>query len=50
MEVHTEPGMGFKQIVYKNASEYEFINNKIPYHREKNYESSHKCHILRHFY
>lgn len=50
MEVHTELGMGFKEIVYKDALEYEFINNKIPYRREKNYEISYKGHILRHSY
>ena len=39
--------MGFKQIVYKNALEYKFINNKILYRREKNYQISCKGHILR---
>ena len=48
MEVPTEPGMGFKKIIYKDALEYEFINNKIPYRREKNYQISYKGHILRH--
>lgn len=48
MEVHTELGMGFKKIVYKNALEYEFINNKISYRKEKNYQISCKGHILRH--
>lgn len=50
MEVPTEPGMGFKKIIYKDALEYEFINNKIPYRREKNYQISYKGHILRHSY
>lgn len=50
VQVHTEPGMGFREIVYKDSLEYEFINNKIPYHREKNYKIFCKGHIFRHSY
>ena len=36
MEVHRHLGHGFMEIVYKDAIEYEFRNNCIPYKREKN--------------
>ena len=43
MRVHSKPGKGFKEVVYKDALEVEFINNKILYEREKpfniNYEN-----------
>lgn len=50
MEVHSELGLGFKEIVYKDALAYEFINNKIPFIRERNYTISYKGKILRHSY
>ena len=50
MEVHRELGMGFQEIVYKDALEYEFQKNNIPYRREKKYEISYKEIILRHSY
>ncbi|MEO6328532.1 MAG: GxxExxY protein [Ginsengibacter sp.] len=50
MEVHTELGMGFKEIVYKDAMEYEFTKNNIPFRREKRYEITYKGIILPHSY
>ena len=35
MKVHSKLGRGFKEVVYKDALEIEFINNKISYEREK---------------
>ena len=50
MEVHSELGMGFKEIVYKDALEYEFSRNEIPFRREKKYEIVYKGIILPHSY
>jgi GxxExxY protein len=50
MEVHRELGMGFKEIVYKDALEVEFRNNSIPYIREKRYEIAYKDVVLPHKY
>lgn len=46
MDVHREPGMGFKEIVYKDALEYEFKTRNIPYIREKEYKVKYKDIIL----
>ena len=35
MEVHRELGMGFREIIYKDALEYEFQQRSIPYERER---------------
>ena len=50
MEVHRELGMGFKEIVYKDALEYEFKIRTIPYTREKEYKIAYKDTILQHRY
>lgn len=50
MEVHSELGMGFKEIVYKDAMEYEFAKNNIPFRREKKYEIVYKGIVLPHSY
>ena len=50
MEVHSELGMGFKEIVYKDALEYEFKNHIILYKREKEYKIEYKGIILPHRY
>lgn len=42
MEVHRILGKGLLEIVYKDAIEYEFNLNKIPYEREKKYEIQYK--------
>jgi GxxExxY protein len=50
MEIHTEPGMGFKEIVYKDALEYEFKSKKIDFIREKEFKIQYKDIILPHRY
>ena len=46
MEVHRELGMGFKEIIYKDALEIEFQQLNIPYQREKLYQVEYKGKIL----
>ncbi len=50
MEVHRNLGKGFLEIVYKDALEYEFKKNNIPYDRERAYEISYKEIMLPHKY
>ena len=42
MEVHRELGMGFKEIVYKDALEMEFTSVEISYQRERPYTITYK--------
>jgi GxxExxY protein len=48
MKVHSKLGRGFKEIVYKDALEIEFINNRITYEREKPFKIEYENEILRH--
>ena len=50
MEIHRELGMGFKEIVYKDALEYEFKLKKIKFIREKEFKIQYKDIILPHRY
>ncbi|MEX0812879.1 MAG: GxxExxY protein [Chitinophagales bacterium] len=50
MEVHNNLGAGFLEIVYKDALEYEFRKNKIPYEREKEYKVNYKEITLPHYF
>ncbi len=50
MEIHREMGMGFKEVLYKDALEFELKQNGIPYTREKQYKVSYKGIILPHHY
>lgn len=50
MEVHRILGKGFLEIVYKDALEYEFKKNNIPYEREKKYVVPYKEIVLAHSY
>jgi len=50
MEVHRILGKGLLEVVYKDAIEYEFKNQKIPYEREKKYEVEYKGIILPHYF
>jgi GxxExxY protein len=47
-EVHKNLGKGFSEIVYKDAIEYEFQHNKIPFQREKEFSVNYKNTILNH--
>jgi len=48
LEIHKILGAGFLEIVYKDAFEYEFRNEQIIYHREKEYLIKYKKAILPH--
>jgi GxxExxY protein len=48
MEVHRILGSGLLEIVYKDAIEYEFKKNNIPFEREKEFEIKYKDVILEH--
>jgi GxxExxY protein len=51
MEVHRNMGVGFKEILYKDALELEFKANNIPYKREQLFNVEYKGIILpHHFY
>lgn len=50
MEIHRELGLGFKEVIYKDALELEFVQNDIPYTREQIFEIYYKGHLLRHSY
>jgi GxxExxY protein len=42
MEVHKILGIGHSEVVYKDALEYEFQLNNIPYKREFEYKIAYK--------
>jgi GxxExxY protein len=46
MEVHRELGMGFREIVYKDALGIGFTTLDIPYQREKPFTITYKGKIL----
>jgi len=48
MEVHRHLGGGLLEIVYKDALEYEFRKNNIPFAREKEYFIYYKDTVLPH--
>lgn len=48
MEVDRILGCGLDEIVYKDALEYEFKKNNIPFEREKEFEIQYKDVILAH--
>ncbi|MCX7611988.1 MAG: GxxExxY protein [Ignavibacterium sp.] len=50
MDVHKNLGKGFLEVIYKDALEYEFNLNNIPYEREKEFIIEYKNHILPHRY
>jgi GxxExxY protein len=50
MEVHKILGKGHSEVVYKDALEYEFKINSIPFEREKIYEIGYKDIILQRKY
>jgi GxxExxY protein len=48
MEVHTQLGHGFSEIVYKDDLEFEFSENSIFFEREKEYPVYYKDILLSH--
>ncbi|MCD4772521.1 MAG: GxxExxY protein [Bacteroidales bacterium] len=50
MEVHSILGKGHNEVIYKDALEYEFQKEKIPYSREQKYKIEYKDVILPHRY
>jgi GxxExxY protein len=50
MEVHSELGHGFLEIVYKDALEKVFYEDGISFEREKKYEVEFRNEILKHFF
>jgi GxxExxY protein len=50
MEVHKNLRSGLLEVVYKDAAEYEFKANNIPYEREKKYQVEYKGIILPHYF
>ncbi len=49
-EVHNELGPGFLEIVYKDALEFEFKNDKMPFDREVRYNVNYKGTVLNHHF
>lgn len=47
-EVHKNLGKGFSEIVYKDAIEYEFLKQNIPFQREKEFSVKYKDTTLKH--
>lgn len=47
-EVHKNLGKGFSEIVYKDAIEYEFSLQNIPFEREKEFSVKYKETTLKH--
>ena len=47
-EVHKNLGKGFSEVVYKDAIEYEFKKNIIPFEREKEFSVRYKDTTLKH--
>jgi GxxExxY protein len=47
-EVHKTLGKGFSEIVYKDAIEFEFREQDIPFEREKEYAINYKGAFLKH--
>jgi GxxExxY protein len=50
MEVHRELGKGHDEVIYKDALEFEFGQNHIPFAREKEYRIQYKTIVLCHQY
>ena len=50
MKIHKTLGMGLKEINYKDAMEIEFMEEALPYEREKKYSVKYKDYILRNPY
>ena len=47
MEVHRQLGIGFRESVYKDALEIEFLQSSIPFKKEAPFRIEYKGHLLR---
>ena len=50
MKIHNSPGLGLKEVNYKDAMEIDFMEDNVPYEREKKYTVKYKGKILRNPY
>lgn len=50
MKIHKTLGMGLKEINYKDAMEIEFMEDVVPYEREKKFTVKYKDYVLRNPY
>src|SRR5688572_25813313 len=48
IQIHKTLGFGFLEIVYKDALDYDFLKNDIPFSREKKYIIEYEGIILPH--
>ncbi|MBK8055172.1 MAG: GxxExxY protein [Saprospiraceae bacterium] len=48
MEIHRVLGRGLREVVYKDAMEYEFKQHQVPFEREKEFQVGYKDIILKH--
>lgn len=50
MKIHQALGTGLKEMNYKDAMEIDFMDNEIPFDREKRFMVKYKDRILRNPY
>jgi GxxExxY protein len=50
MKVHSTLGQGFKEFVYGDALELEFIKQGIPFEREPQYQITYEGQVLKHVF
>lgn len=50
IEVHKRLGLGFKEVIYKDALEFEFKSANIPFIREQQFKIEYKGVVLPHRY
>jgi len=50
LEVHRQLGKGHDEVIYKDALEYEFGCQQVPFAREKPYRIQYKAIVLPHDY
>ena len=50
MKIHNSLGLGLKEVNYKDAMEIDFMEDNVPYEREKKYTVKYKGKILRNPY
>ncbi|MEO5909682.1 MAG: GxxExxY protein [Pelobium sp.] len=50
MKIHSALGSGYKEAIYQDALEVEFLNRRITFIREKKYEVIYEGIILKHHF